>query len=854
MLAPARSLACAVLACAALADPLPTSEFAVDAPVPGRMPGRQTRPAVGAASDTFLVVWEDRRRDGGYGVSDLYGARVSADGVPLDPWSIPIATDGLLHAEASVASDGTDFLVVWTRTTYDRGSYKTRAILGARIRADGTVLDPGGFPIAEGGSSPSIAYDGEQYLVTWTDADGSGIDGVWLSRDGAIDPASFDIVDAGQWEWAPAVGCRAVSSCLVAWISGRTNEVRAARVEHGRGVLDPGGLPIGATATNFGPSVATDGFGYLVAWADQVVPVAQDGSVSGAFDLTNAYGGVSRVQVAYDGQAFWVTWRELYEPQDEQSAWELFGRRLGSDAWPVGATLPLATSPTLSSNDYVAPLRSGVACAPPHCVAAWDVGVRECNVEADDILATRLEDGSVRDDPPVPVSLAGNDQRAPAVTTDGTNYLAVWEDWRDGVPHIWETTIRGDGSAVLPPAAASGGLGEDHTPAIAWNEAGRYVVSDDIRYYWDSYAAWCASTSSGPSHPTIAAAEAGYLVAYTQYDTSGNPHGSSWVTGQWRGNDGTSRWVGMPECEDYGYQSTAAVGSDGHGFLLLSTGCDYPRGLRFAGDGTAIDTWPIELPAAQSVAFDGQNYLVVGPKNGGIIGSRVGTDGRVKDPDGFVIAAGGTDTAVAFDGEKHVVVWRDRRSGRDDLYGARVDPEGHVLDVDGVRIAAIEDQGGPPAVASAGGGRSLCLYSKFDPDPEKGGYRLYGRFLEWERLAAGSRCRHGWECESGVCVDESCCDAACGSDAGSAEGPDGSPAPDGPVAQLAPDGPLLQDQPAAAGLPARYGCGCAIGDSTTQGPTCVLALGLVVLMRARSRARSARSFSRLGCRNPAEKV
>lgn len=98
-----------------------------------------------------------------------------------------------------------------------------------------------------------------------------------------------------------------------------------------------------------------------------------------------------------------------------------------------------------------------------------------------------------------------------------------------------------------------------------------------------------------------------------------------------------------------------------------------------------LQEWP-------AVAFDGKNFLVVWQdfRNGrdyDVYAARVTETGKVLDPEGFPVVrrpANQARPAVAFAAGNHLVAWMDARQypvyG---LYGARVSPEGEVLDPDG---------------------------------------------------------------------------------------------------------------------------------------------------------------------------
>ena len=91
-----------------------------------------------------------------------------------------------------VASDGTNFLVVWT----DSAAGNRGDVLAARVTPQGEVLDPGGFVLTEaeqlGGYRPHAAFDGENYLVTYENC--YCIRGIRVAPDGTIlEPGGFTI-------------------------------------------------------------------------------------------------------------------------------------------------------------------------------------------------------------------------------------------------------------------------------------------------------------------------------------------------------------------------------------------------------------------------------------------------------------------------------------------------------------------------------------------------------------------------------------------------------------------------------------------------------------------------------------
>jgi hypothetical protein len=134
------------------------------------MPGvNSVVPSIASNGEDFLVVWTEQRL--GFGERAVFAARVAADGSVLDPEPRLLAgfelgaerpvPDGV----ARVASDGLDYLAVWPARL--GASYQTR---GSRVLNDGTILDLAaplashGWPVLEA----DVTWSAPDYLVVWT--------------------------------------------------------------------------------------------------------------------------------------------------------------------------------------------------------------------------------------------------------------------------------------------------------------------------------------------------------------------------------------------------------------------------------------------------------------------------------------------------------------------------------------------------------------------------------------------------------------------------------------------------------------------------------------------------------------
>jgi hypothetical protein len=181
----------------------------------GGAQGTQTTPSIAFDGTNFLAVWEDERINT---QRDILGARVSPQGEILDPIGIPICASQNVQSYVNVAWGGHNYLVVWQ--DYRNENF---TIYGARVSPDGSVLDPGGFFIA-GGSEwalyPAVASDGSDFFVVWSyykKETSYDIYGTRITSEGQVlDPGGILICATYQSEYCPSIAYNG-STYLVVW-------------------------------------------------------------------------------------------------------------------------------------------------------------------------------------------------------------------------------------------------------------------------------------------------------------------------------------------------------------------------------------------------------------------------------------------------------------------------------------------------------------------------------------------------------------------------------------------------------------------------------------------------------------
>lgn len=375
-----------------------------------------------------------------------------------------------------------------------------------------------------------------------------------------------------------------------------------------------------------------------------------------------------------------------------------------------GSKEPVAP-PVSSAIDLVAGPAVGVDTANPQTEAAvafdgtsYLVVWTEVRSSGKDVLAARMSaDGQILDAAPFAVSAAAGDQFDPAVAFDGTNYLVVWQDSRDG-KHVYGARVAPAG-AVLDANGilVSGSSGTQLKPTVgfdgatfvvAWEEqlaGGNDVYGARVSGLGEALGVFAISTAGGQQfQPSIACVPGGCLAA-------------------WR--------------------DQRAAGPDVYGARIVAGAVVDPNGFGISRAGSS--------QGKPSVSTDGTGYLVVwnDTRNGSsdVYGARVTTAGEVVDTNGIAISRAADlqqAPVAAFEGAYHVVTWEDRRSGSWAVYAARVDAAGAVLDADGFLVET-GVQGASVAIASNGNGRALVAVDRLEVvDPLLPGTpRVRARFL-----------------------------------------------------------------------------------------------------------------------------
>ncbi len=368
---------------------------------------------------------------------------------------------------------------------------------------------------------------------------------------------------------------------------------------------------------------------------------------------------------------------------------------------------------------------------------------------AEDILGLRVRksDGSPVDATPLCIACGPRTQKAPAVASNGTDFLVTWDDVQaSGQPRMMSVRVRGSDGAVLGPAQVlRDSFPSNDTSTIA-SDGSNYLVVWKGSSYRCQYYPW------GPVCSYFPTLEGARVSAA----------------------DGSSTAISVPST------ASAMAGQPhvayGGGNYLITWSTSHVHGVRIrAWDGLVLDSAPRTLVSNGSsakVAFDGSRFLVVwvAPGSTRLLATRVEQDGTVLDPSGNLLVETYTSNTlnghnVIFDGADYRVLWWEsmgRMGYPGGLSGVRVTTNGRrAIDTPHQQFGSTGRQG--QALAPLGRGRFLVGYSLANKPPYMSPpFEYRAKLKVVEDLPLGTGCTQGVQCQSGICVDGVCCDSVCG--------------------------------------------------------------------------------------------
>jgi len=362
----------------------------------------------------------------------LTSAQTTSGITPVLPTDLRLSAIAGAYGYADVAFDGNRYLVVWNDAgkTNLVGQFvdKNGALSGASLSISPGLLGPQV-------NAPSVAFNGQNYLVVWDNA--YDIVGQMITPSGALIGSPFYVGQSIATQVSPDVASGSNGQFLVVWQDNSRSysyPITFTYDIYGQ-YVSSSGTPYGgfirASPANslkeYNPSVAFDGINYLVAWA-QGVTLRDDiygtrintaGNIldSQSIAICNVpflQGSVASPKVSFGGSNYLVTWED--------------GRRSGSSMDQDIYSARVSTAGIVLDANGI-PISTSAGNGSPHgCPSVFD-GRNWLITWAGTIpKAVRLDQsGILLDQTGVTLTKAINyNQWYPSVAFDGTNFLTVW--------------------------------------------------------------------------------------------------------------------------------------------------------------------------------------------------------------------------------------------------------------------------------------------------------------------------------------------------------------------------------------------------------------------------------------------
>ncbi len=615
----------------------------------------QMRPVVASDGLDFLVLWSDGRMMDGL-KQKVMGTRVSHAGKVLDPGGIYIWADKVMGSTAvpAVAYDGTNYLVVIVENTGGK-------LLSKRVSPKGKVLDGGmGNLLAKTSNhvdEADLARGTSASLLVWATHDPGKAMGLLLDGSGKGIGSPFTIASPSNKLKRPRVSHNG-KNYLVVFNQGTTyGRIAGVRVSDTGKVLDSKGIELAPWVTAGVPDVGSEkgSNNYLVVWnyKDTIVGkrVSASGAVLDSAELVlsaKVVGRLSRQPRVLSGlKEFRVIWAR----RDGYAAtFDIYTSRVSAAGKLLDGT-GVKLNP--ANGDLSWP---GGSCSFFRCLVAWEDDTYYSHYDRE-IFGARVSAGTVLDkSQSLHLSAAASEQQKAAVAYRAGHYLVVWQDrWTGPYFDVYAARVDLKGK-VLDPAGIKicDAQLDQVSPRVAASASGWLVVWEDHRVgakysYHEAYGARVSAAGA-------ALDPGGFKISAT--NKAYHP----------------------------------ALASDGTDYLVAWSAYSDVRARRISAAGKFLDAKYLTLSkhgAWISVASGGGQYLVAYNSSWRNYAVRITPAGKVLDPQPGIEVNAGKWPSATHDGDNFVVAGRCSISSS--LYGmcaVRVSNKGVVLDKTPIQLAA----------------------------------------------------------------------------------------------------------------------------------------------------------------------
>lgn len=642
-------------------------------------PDTQNYSKIGFDGTNYFIVWEDFRNGSNY---DIYGARVTPQGILIDSAGIPIITSSSQQRSPVIAFDGINYLVVWRESQAEIDG----DIYGVRVSPSGIVLDTLLIKISIASQQqfePTVAWNGECYLVSWTDKRNgySDIYGCRITSDAVIlDTTGLPISTASYYQSAPSIGSNG-NIFFVAWQDWRDGDgywdIYGARIKSSGEIFDTTGISISnENYDQHTPTVASDSNNFLIAWDDErhysyysiyCARVNEDGQLvdTNGIKLSEVEYIHYAPSILYNGSNYMVVWRKNPSVSDVY---------INSRHITPGGSITDSTETTIFKNSNPQLGNPIVLYGKNNYLLSMVMNELVSNINIYYTYRDTIQQEI--DTIGYCASMSANVQSNPTIAFDGSNYFTAWEEYNASSYNIFGTFIASNGVPIYTkrlrisnrafwqfnPSVAFDECNyflvwAERTPSVNYDIIGTRVTTDGI--ILDTTGITVSNADNGEWAPSICFGDTNYFA----------------VWGDWRSLD----W----------YIFGSRINKDGivadpNGIYLETlTGSQYP-----------------------AIAFGDTTFLIVW-SNGDLYATQVNKIGSIVSPNMITINNAGSDQtypAVAFNGSNYLVVWQDGwpDSSNYNIMSARLTKNGLLMDTLPITITTEYNNQESPSIAFDG--------------------------------------------------------------------------------------------------------------------------------------------------------
>lgn len=749
-------------------DPIIVVELEPDAPVLVPDIRGQSTASVATSPTTSMAIFTNGSAfQIGMPVRGLYVTRLGPDGVPIDACGTRVssaATPADFYGTPVITYAGGIFLAAWIQASGCNFEVRAR-----RLNAAGAFLDSADLVVATGSSCSHsgqlrVAFDGNRFLLVWVNYEAATLMGATVAPDATLSPAfTIATVDGS----IGAVGGLPGGGWIVGWIQPGPRNIFLTRIAADGTIVDPGTmLPGSALASS--PHIASSGSELLIAWTGpgEIVAHRLDAIGSpggGPFAVTSAPNEQVRPTIAWDGSAWFLVWED--RRSGYQSLSDVYARRVSASGALLGASDMLVFEAINSGAfPWVGPTTGGVVTAQT---------IRPYGLST----IRRFDSAGVAlDAAPVPIVRCGNLEDRPAVAWNGSHYLVVWEDDRNGPDtDLYGVRIAADGT-VLDQIAIP-------ISTAAFTQENPVVVSDGSKFFvvWEDYrdgmqrdiygtvvdaAGNVASPAGIPIHtstiqewgPVAAAGGGRFFVAWGNASSESNARVFDLDA------------VGLGPAFLVAPEQNPRV-SYGASQFIVSFGTS---ARRYDLNGAPVDSTPISLASnfggAASVQASDNSWLFMYSGSfwpNGVAGRRVRFDGSVVDAVPRVLHSfSGFKPLAAWDGEQYLAVWQAPTSSEyaapHALYAKRITNEAEAVETTAIALTDGTVSANLGGLAAGPTGSFLVVFHEWEAAVPYVNNRVRALLVTVDGNIPGTSCASATECRSGLCIDNVCCRVRCG--------------------------------------------------------------------------------------------